>query len=125
MDELGGFEPTDTTGFIQIESIRIKKCVRRFYPPGQPLTMSSQMGPGEHSQGPGGRGAQGRVRHAPLSGRIHHCIIGPCNKVCPLDMRHRHHRRRRGITIVTQFLISVHICHEANIAIGGGGILRV
>ena len=25
MDELGGFEPTDTTGFIQIESIRIKK----------------------------------------------------------------------------------------------------
>jgi argininosuccinate synthase len=27
MDELGGFEPTDTTGFIQIESIRIKKCV--------------------------------------------------------------------------------------------------
>jgi hypothetical protein len=27
MDELGGFEPTDTTGFIQIESIRIKKWV--------------------------------------------------------------------------------------------------
>jgi len=27
MDELGGFEPTDTTGFIQIESIRIKKFV--------------------------------------------------------------------------------------------------
>ena len=27
MDELGGFEPTDTTGFIQIESIRIKKYV--------------------------------------------------------------------------------------------------
>ena len=27
MDELGGFEPSDTTGFIQIESIRIKKCV--------------------------------------------------------------------------------------------------
>jgi argininosuccinate synthase len=27
MDEMGGFEPTDTTGFIQIESIRIKKCV--------------------------------------------------------------------------------------------------
>lgn len=27
MDELGGFEPTDTTGFIAIESIRIKKCV--------------------------------------------------------------------------------------------------
>jgi len=25
MDELGGFEPTDTTGFIQIESIRLKK----------------------------------------------------------------------------------------------------
>jgi Arginosuccinate synthase len=25
MDELGGFEPTDATGFIQIESIRIKK----------------------------------------------------------------------------------------------------
>ena len=25
MDELGGFEPTDTTGFVQIESIRIKK----------------------------------------------------------------------------------------------------
>jgi len=25
MDELGGFEPTDTTGFIEIESIRIKK----------------------------------------------------------------------------------------------------
>lgn len=25
MDELGGFEPKDTTGFIQIESIRIKK----------------------------------------------------------------------------------------------------
>jgi len=25
MDELGGFEPTDTAGFIQIESIRIKK----------------------------------------------------------------------------------------------------
>jgi argininosuccinate synthase len=29
MDELGGFEPTDTTGFIQIESIRIKKYVFR------------------------------------------------------------------------------------------------
>jgi argininosuccinate synthase len=29
MDELGGFEPTDTTGFIQIESIRIKKYVVR------------------------------------------------------------------------------------------------
>ena len=27
MDELGGFEPTDTSGFIQIESIRIKKWV--------------------------------------------------------------------------------------------------
>lgn len=27
MDEMGGFEPTDTTGFIQIESIRIKKYV--------------------------------------------------------------------------------------------------
>lgn len=27
MDELGGFEPSDTTGFIQIESIRIKKYV--------------------------------------------------------------------------------------------------
>ena len=27
MDELGGFEPTDTTGFIQIESIRIRKYV--------------------------------------------------------------------------------------------------
>jgi argininosuccinate synthase len=25
MDELGGFEPTDTTGFIAIESIRLKK----------------------------------------------------------------------------------------------------
>ena len=25
MDELGGFEPKDTSGFIQIESIRIKK----------------------------------------------------------------------------------------------------
>jgi len=25
MDELGGFEPVDTTGFIQIESIRIKQ----------------------------------------------------------------------------------------------------
>jgi len=25
MDQLGGFEPHDTTGFIQIESIRIKK----------------------------------------------------------------------------------------------------
>jgi hypothetical protein len=34
MDELGGFEPTDTTGFIQIESIRIKKCVETFlFPP--------------------------------------------------------------------------------------------
>lgn len=30
MDELGGFEPTDTTGFIQIESIRIKKWVLYF-----------------------------------------------------------------------------------------------
>lgn len=29
MDELGGFEPTDTTGFIQIESIRIKKYVKK------------------------------------------------------------------------------------------------
>ena len=29
MDELGGFEPTDTTGFIQIESIRIKKYVMK------------------------------------------------------------------------------------------------
>jgi argininosuccinate synthase len=28
MDELGGFEPTDTSGFIQIESIRIKKYVK-------------------------------------------------------------------------------------------------
>lgn len=27
MDQLGGFEPTDTSGFIQIESIRIKKLV--------------------------------------------------------------------------------------------------
>lgn len=27
MDELGGFEPSDTTGFVQIESIRIKKYV--------------------------------------------------------------------------------------------------
>lgn len=25
MDELGGFQPTDTSGFIQIESIRLKK----------------------------------------------------------------------------------------------------
>lgn len=33
MDELGGFEPTDTTGFIQIESIRIKKWVFRYYYP--------------------------------------------------------------------------------------------
>lgn len=31
MDELGGFEPTDTTGFIQIESIRIKKYVALFH----------------------------------------------------------------------------------------------
>lgn len=31
MDELGGFEPTDTSGFIQIESIRIKKCVISVY----------------------------------------------------------------------------------------------
>ena len=31
MDELGGFEPTDTTGFIQIESIRIKKYVKKAY----------------------------------------------------------------------------------------------
>jgi hypothetical protein len=30
MDELGGFEPVDTTGFIQIESIRIKKWVSTF-----------------------------------------------------------------------------------------------
>jgi hypothetical protein len=29
MDELGGFEPTDTTGFIEIESIRIKKYVKQ------------------------------------------------------------------------------------------------
>ena len=33
MDELGGFEPTDTTGFIAIESIRIKKCVLPFFCP--------------------------------------------------------------------------------------------
>jgi hypothetical protein len=31
MDELGGFEPTDTTGFIQIESIRIKKYVQKAF----------------------------------------------------------------------------------------------
>jgi argininosuccinate synthase len=31
MDELGGFEPTDTTGFIQIESIRIKKYVAKAF----------------------------------------------------------------------------------------------
>ena len=31
MDELGGFEPTDTSGFIQIESIRIKKFVASLY----------------------------------------------------------------------------------------------
>jgi argininosuccinate synthase len=30
MDELGGFEPTDTTGFIKIESIRIKKSASSF-----------------------------------------------------------------------------------------------
>jgi argininosuccinate synthase len=30
MDELGGFEPTDTTGFIQIESIRIKQYVNYY-----------------------------------------------------------------------------------------------
>lgn len=31
MDELGGFEPTDASGFIEIESIRIKKCVFPFH----------------------------------------------------------------------------------------------
>jgi len=28
MDELGGFEPTDTTGFIAIEAIRIKQWAK-------------------------------------------------------------------------------------------------
>jgi len=35
MDELGGFEPTDTTGFIQIESIRIKKWAQANIKKGQ------------------------------------------------------------------------------------------
>ncbi|KAL5513273.1 ARG1 [Sanghuangporus vaninii] len=35
MDELGGFEPTDTTGFIQIESIRIKKWAQANISKGQ------------------------------------------------------------------------------------------
>ncbi|KAL0571672.1 argininosuccinate synthetase [Marasmius crinis-equi] len=35
MDELGGFEPTDTTGFIQIESIRIKKWAQSNIKKGQ------------------------------------------------------------------------------------------
>jgi len=35
MDELGGFEPTDTTGFIQIESIRIKKWAQANIQKGQ------------------------------------------------------------------------------------------
>jgi len=28
MDELGGFEPTDTTGFIAIEAIRLKQWAK-------------------------------------------------------------------------------------------------
>lgn len=79
MDELGGFEPTDTTGFIQIESIRLKKCVFTIVPLLRNVTHSvhlsipfhlvvifpsyygtncanfPQVGPGECSQGPGGR----------------------------------------------------------------------
>lgn len=35
MDELGGFEPTDTTGFIAIESIRIKKWAQSKITKGQ------------------------------------------------------------------------------------------
>ncbi|KAF5362020.1 hypothetical protein D9756_002639 [Leucocoprinus leucothites] len=35
MDELGGFEPTDTTGFIAIESIRIKKWAQSKLAKGQ------------------------------------------------------------------------------------------
>ncbi|KAF9444471.1 argininosuccinate synthetase [Macrolepiota fuliginosa MF-IS2] len=35
MDELGGFEPTDTTGFIAIESIRIKKWAQSKVQKGQ------------------------------------------------------------------------------------------
>jgi hypothetical protein len=31
MDELGGFEPSDATGFIQIEAIRIKKWVQSYH----------------------------------------------------------------------------------------------
>ena len=55
MDELGGFEPTDTTGFIAIESIRIKKYVlgllcgvRGLF---AKLCCCVQVGAGEHSQG--------------------------------------------------------------------------
>jgi len=50
MDELGGFEPSDTTGFVQIESIRIKK-----------------MGTGEHTQGTEWGRAKGRVRYSYLN----------------------------------------------------------
>lgn len=52
MDELGGFEPTDTTGFIQIESIRIKKSVlldkTTSWPNADPH--SDQMGSSQHPQ---------------------------------------------------------------------------
>ena len=51
MDELGGFEPTDTTGFIQIESIRIKKFVG--FPPLSAtllIFISSQVGTSQHPQ---------------------------------------------------------------------------
>ena len=52
MDELGGFEPTDTTGFIAIESIRIKKRVLFFtlpFPSVPTKYRLGQMGTGEHS----------------------------------------------------------------------------
>ncbi|KAF9785255.1 argininosuccinate synthetase [Thelephora terrestris] len=43
MDELGGFEPTDTTGFIQIESIRIKKWAQANIKKGQSSVLAKDV----------------------------------------------------------------------------------
>jgi argininosuccinate synthase len=62
MDELGGFEPTDTTGFIEIESIRIKKCVS--YSPIYVYIVTKyghQVGTSQHPQ---------RSRRGEASGRL-------------------------------------------------------
>lgn len=54
MDELGGFEPTDTTGFIKIQSIRLKKYVIPTLLSIRALTLFHRWGQANASKGQGG-----------------------------------------------------------------------